>query len=160
MKMTLVQQMMDYQDRHDLVNHPDIYNQGVNFKLKHFALHLSKYFARLILVDRPLNDIFVDTLLITLSLTNTLNARVDEFSYEGSNSNISVQREFAKVIEDLSKSLDSIDHIEVHNSREVLNCIPDRLLKIIQQYIYNYQILDFETLVNQRYFYIRTQRLS
>lgn len=160
MKMTLIQQMLDHQDRHDLYHHPDIYSQGMNFKLKHYALHLSKYFARLILNERPLNDIFVDTLLITLSLTNTLNARVEEFTYEGEDHHILVQKEFAKVIEDLSKSLDSIDHIEVHNSREVLNGIPERLLKIIQQYIWNYQIIGFETLVNQRYFYIRTQRLS
>lgn len=132
--------------------------------VKHFALHFSKYFARLALANQEPHPtdhkIFIDTLLITLSMINTVNAPMYDFSMKGRNSGTIVFTSYAESVEALAKSLDSLDHIESYPIKDTLIIVCKSLLFMIEQYIYNNSIRNFESLVIERYADIRKRSLS
>lgn len=164
MKLSNIDQLLAYQDEHDKKYHADIYYQSTLFKLKHFTLHFSKYFARLAQSDRtvaPTNHkIMIDTLLITLSTINAVNAPVQDVNLKGRNTGIIVFTSYAASVEALAKSVDSLDHVESYPIKDTIIQVCKDLLFIVEQYIYNYSIQDFESLVINRYAEIRKIRLS
>lgn len=161
MRLTKIQQLLDYQKDHDKKYHSDIYYQSTLFKLKHFTLHFSKYFARLVLdVEEVNTKNIVDTLIITLSMINSLNAPVQEFNLNGANNDIHIKESYAKVLENLAKSVDSLDHIESYPTKDTLIKCCQQLLDIVEQYIYMHSLTNFELILIDRYRQIRDTRLQ
>ena len=164
MKVSKIQQLLSIQDAHDKQYHADIYYQTTLFKLKHFALHYSKYLSRLILDEVDKDQLMVDTLLITLSFANTLSCPMYDVNLEtGLEDNFpekTIIARYARCVEILTKALDSVDHIERSDPRSALDMIPNLMLETLQVYINTFEKKDFESLVLKRYQTIRDKRLS
>lgn len=163
MKVNKIQQLLMQQDAHDKQFHGDIYYQTTLFKLKHFALHYSKYLSKLVLDECNTKQIMIDTLLITLSVANTLQCPVyDVDLVKGmvdTYQEPTILKRYARAVGLVTKALDAVDHIERYNPRDHLEEIPNMMLELIQVYINKFDIKDFETDVLLRYQTIRDKRI-
>ena len=171
MKMLKIQQLLSYQQYHDSTYHLDIYNRDVIDKIKHFNLHLTKYFAKLVLninsqyqTSPIIKSIFIDMTLISLSLANTLNLLIPDVDLlNGITTDTQypklITNDFSSIIYNLSKSLDAYDHIEDYNVRLQLSSNVLNMFILIQKFIYISDIKDFEINMNERYKIIQNKFL-
>lgn len=160
MKVSKIQQLLLKQDSHDKLYHADIYYQSTNYKLKHFALHFSKYFARYSLGIRQ-EECIINTLLIGLSYINTLKCSVPDIDLvNGRSTDTAIKDRFAYIVLDIAKALDSLDHVESHPSREQLESVAVHILLLVESYIHINSITDFETKLLLQYQKIADKRLA
>lgn len=160
MKIYKIQQLLMQQELHDKEYHKDIYYKSTNDKLLHFSLHYSKYFSRIVLNDYVPLILMVDTLLITLSLINTLTCYVDDVDLQkGISSKNNLIKSYAVAVEKIAKALDSQDHLENYSIRSTLEEVPNLFLILIQNYISQNNIENFEEQILKRYQTIRNKRL-
>lgn len=164
MKMSKIQQLLNYQQYHDSTYHPDIYSKDVIDKLKHFCLHLTKYYTRLI-NNKDTSKYWIDTTLISLSMANTLNILLPDVNiHDGIEHNLQystlVNTRYGDILYTICKSLDAYDHIENYNVRLSLESAIKDMFVLIQQYVFVSSTNNFEQLLNIRYAEIREKCLS
>ena len=171
MKMLKIQQLLSYQDHHDSTYQYDRYNRDVIDKLKHFNLHITKYFTKLVpytenqsLTNTIIETIWIDTMLISLSMANTLNVLVPDVNlidgiYTDKSYKDLVNKSFSSTLYTLCKSLDAYDHIENYDIRLKLTESIKDLFILIQMYIHLSGSKFFEARMNARYQFIRDKFL-
>ena len=169
--MTKIQQLLTHQNYHDSTYHTDIYSRDSIDKLKHFCLHLTKYFTKLVShvdtlsLDNPtIKTIWIDTTLISLSMANTLNVLVPDVNlidgiYTDKSYKDLVNKSFSNTLYTLCKSLDAYDHIENYDIRLKLTESIKDLFILIQMYIHLSGSKFFEARMNARYQFIRDKFL-
>ena len=169
MKMSKIQQLLNYQQYHDSTYHPDIYSRDIVDKLKHFCLHLTKYFTKLVSMQvyslQESNRYWIDTTLISLSMANTLNILIPDVNIEdGIEYDIPyyklVTKSYGDILYAICKSLDAYDHIENYNVRLSLETAVKDMFILIQHFVFITDNKDFEQLLSNRYSEIREKCLS
>ena len=167
--MSKIQQLLNYQQYHDSTYHPDIYSKDIIDKLKHFCLHLTKYYTRLIsnqsLSIQDSNKYWIDTTLISLSMANTLNILIPDVNIkDGIEYDIPyyklVTKNYGDILYTICKSLDAYDHIENYNVRLSLETAVKDMFILIQHFVFITDNKDFEQLLSNRYSEIREKCLS
>lgn len=169
MKMSKIQQLLNYQQYHDSTYHPDIYSRDIVDKLKHFCLHLTKYFTKLVSMQvyslQESNRYWIDTTLISLSMANTLNISIPDVNIQdGIEHNLEysvlINNRYGDTLYTICKSLDAHDHIEDYNIRNNLNKAVRDMFILIQYFIFLSNNKDFEQLLKLRYADITVKCLS
>ena len=133
--MNLLERLAEYQERqkrHDLDYHSDIVKPGKNFRLKHIALHFSKYAYPLMQGSSHPGymKVFTDTFVMTMSASNVL-----EMTFTSTPEKLAIEdscffQEYVFFTSLFSKACESTDHQEDYPTDDTwMNCI-DNLLRI------------------------------
>lgn len=161
--MNKIEALQLQQDNHDKTYHVDIYLQAPIFKIKHFVLHYSKYLSKIIL-NQNVKKVILDTFLITLAFSNTLNIKLEDIDFNLHSqriiSNFNLITEYANSVLILSKALDAYDHIENHDIRKQLELACCNFYSLVLNYIAENCWNDFETDLLWQYQNIRNKRIS
>jgi len=111
------------QFKHDELFHREIARLSVKDRLSHMALHYSKYSGYLFLKNKKIEDIFLDILIISISVMNILNVKIENNSifFEKSIRNIEDYGLFESIVissSRMSSACERMDHLEEWNFRD------------------------------------------
>lgn len=143
------------QYEHDMKYHFDILSLHRNDRLKHYALHFSKYAGRIARGDaeqKTAIDTFTDALLVSLSTANALQQQLD---YRQKRSKESFLIRFADAAGRVCDAAEKIDHLEpfMGIARDGNQDILDLLLDFART-----EKLDADFLLNERRAALRSRQ--
>lgn len=133
--MNLLERLAEYQERqerHDFDYHADIVEPGKNFRLKHIALHFSKYAYPLMQGsgNPAYMKVFTDTFIMTMSASNVLEMAFTAEPEKPIFEDFSFFQEYLFFTSLFSKACESTDHHEDYPTDDTWkNCI-ENLLRI------------------------------